>query len=109
MLRDKVDSKQAIEDALREANKLKETPPQPIVIPDKGLVKFQKSEAQKNLNKVKNQPQTLTKQEYARQFIENARRDGFEIELNDDLEVIRATPIRKPSNDIDEVDILPSN
>lgn len=39
------------------------------------------------------------KQEYARQFIENARRGGYHIELSDDLEVIRAVPIRKPSQE----------
>lgn len=37
------------------------------------------------------------KREYARQYIENARKGGYSIELSDDLEVIRATPIRKPS------------
>lgn len=39
------------------------------------------------------------KQEYARQFIENARRGGYHIELSEDLEVIQAVPIRKPSQE----------
>lgn len=37
------------------------------------------------------------KREYARQYIENAKKGGYQIELSDDLEVIRAVPIRKPS------------
>lgn len=39
------------------------------------------------------------KEEYKRQFIENARRGGYYIELSDDLEVIQAVPIRKPSQE----------
>lgn len=111
MLRDKADPKQAIEAALRDANKLKEKPPAPPQIPREadGLAKFQNSQAEKNLKQLRNQPSTLSREEYARQYIENARRDGFEIELSDDLEVIRATPIRKPSQEIDMVDIHPSN
>jgi hypothetical protein len=54
--------------------------------------------------------QGLSKEEYARQYIENARRGGYDIELNDQMEVIKSTPIRKPSQDsVDAVEILPSN
>ena len=112
MLRDKADPKQAIEAALRDANKLKEKPePSPQSTREAtGLAKFQNSQAEKNLKQqLKNQPQTLSREEYARQYIENARRDGFEIELSEDLEVIRATPIRQPSQEIDMVEISPSN
>lgn len=35
------------------------------------------------------------KAEYAKQFIENARKGGFEIKLNSDYEVISVKPIRK--------------
>lgn len=49
------------------------------------------------------------KKEYARQFIENARRGGYHIELSDDLEVIKAVPIRKPSQQSDEVDTGPTD
>lgn len=112
MLRDKTDPKQAIEDALREANKLKQKPalPLPPISQDPGLAKLQNSQADKNLKQqLKNKPQNLSREEYARQYIENARRDGYEIELSEDMEVIRATPIRQPSQEIDMVEIYPSN
>lgn len=112
MLRDQVDSGKTIEDALREANKLKEKPAVPPQIPREanGLARFQESSVGKNFKQpMPNQPQALSREEYARQYIENARRGGFEIELSEDLEVIRATPIRQPSQEIDMVDIHPSN
>lgn len=37
------------------------------------------------------------KREYARQFIENARRGGYEIRLSDDFRVLSVKPIRRPS------------
>lgn len=52
--------------------------------------------------------QQIDKEEYARQFIENARQGGYHIELNDNLEVIKATPLRQPSQ-IDSFEITPSN
>ncbi len=51
----------------------------------------------------------VDKKEYARQFIENARQGGYHIELSDDLEVMSVTPLRTPSQQIDAVEILPSN
>lgn len=53
--------------------------------------------------------EALDKKEYARQFIENARRDGLDIVLSDDLKVISVTPIRKPSQQSDTVEPIPSN
>lgn len=44
------------------------------------------------------------KKEYRRQFIENARQGGYEIELSEDNKVIRSTPIRKPSQQDDTVE-----
>jgi hypothetical protein len=41
------------------------------------------------------------KREYARQYIENARRGGYAIELNENMEVIKWTPLRKPSQQDD--------
>lgn len=38
------------------------------------------------------------RKEYARQFIENARRGGYEIQLSDDYRVISVKPIRSPSS-----------
>lgn len=37
------------------------------------------------------------KKEYARQFIENARRGGYEIKLSEDYRVISVKPLRQPS------------
>ena len=51
----------------------------------------------------------LDKAEYARQYIENARKGGYHIELSDDLEVISVTPLRQPSQEVDSFEILPSN
>ena len=47
------------------------------------------------------------KEAYAREYIENARKGGFQIELSEDLEVIKATPIRKPSQQADTVQTTP--
>ncbi len=54
-------------------------------------------------------PAVLDKAEYARQYIENARKGGYDIELSNDLEVIRVTPLRHPSEEVDSFEILPSN
>ena len=51
----------------------------------------------------------LEKQEYARQWILNARQAGYLLELSPDLEVIRYTPIRKPSQQDDSTDSTPSD
>lgn len=49
------------------------------------------------------------KKEYARQWIQNARKEGYLLELSDDLEIIKYTPIRKPSQQDDSVDSGPSD
>lgn len=41
------------------------------------------------------------KKEYARQFIENARRAGYIIKLNDNYKVISVVPIRKPAENME--------
>ncbi|MES2802600.1 MAG: hypothetical protein V4654_08930 [Bdellovibrionota bacterium] len=46
----------------------------------------------------------LDKQEYIRQFKENARKNGYEITVNDELEVTSITPIRKPQNSKNDYD-----
>ena len=48
------------------------------------------------------QQQAIEKTEYIRQYKENAKKEGYEIVLSDDLEVISVTPIRKPTNDFDQ-------
>jgi hypothetical protein len=40
------------------------------------------------------------REEYARQFIENARQHGYEVKLNDQYVVISVRPIRNPSGDL---------
>lgn len=47
--------------------------------------------------------------EYARQYIENARRAGYRLVLSEDLKVMSVTPIRKPSQDDDSVDSYPAD
>lgn len=50
-------------------------------------------------------PSTMTpaeKAEYRRQYIENARAGGYLIELSENFEIIKATKIRKPSQQSDE-------
>ena len=49
------------------------------------------------------------KAEYKKQFVENAKNGGYDIELNDDMEITKATPIRKPSQQDDSVKGSPSN
>lgn len=49
-------------------------------------------------------PGEMDKQEYIRQFKENARKNGYEITVNDDLEVTSVTPIRKPQNSKNDYD-----
>lgn len=49
-------------------------------------------------------PGEIDKQEYIRQFKENARKNGYEITVNDDLEVTSVTPIRKPQNSKNDYD-----
>lgn len=41
------------------------------------------------------------KKEYARQFIENARRAGYFIKLNEDYKIISVRPLRKPTENFD--------
>lgn len=52
-----------------------------------------------------------SKQQYAREFIENARREGYHITLSDNLEIISVKPIRKPTNNnnYDALETNPSN
>jgi hypothetical protein len=50
----------------------------------------------------------ITEQEkkiYAMEFIENARRSGYNIQLSMDLDVISIQPIRNPQSDYDSLDL----
>lgn len=55
-------------------------------------------------NQMNNSQSEIEKQEYIRQFKENARKNGYEITVNDDLEVTNVTPIRKPQNQKNDYD-----
>ena len=59
--------------------------------------------------KMQEQQEEYEKQEYARQWILNASKAGYLLELSPDLEVIRYTPIRKPSQQDDSTDSTPSD
>ncbi len=61
-----------------------------------------------NDKKFKSQADEIDKKAYAREWIENARKGGYHIELNENLEVIKSIPIRKPSQDNDDVEFDPS-
>jgi len=43
----------------------------------------------------------LEKKEYIKQFKANARKNGYEIVVDDNLQVISIEPIRKPTSDVD--------
>lgn len=45
------------------------------------------------------------KKDYAAEFIENARRSGYHIQLSMDLEVISVEPIRNPQGEYDSLDM----
>lgn len=50
------------------------------------------------------------RKQYAKEYIENARRGGFHVVLSKDLsKVVSVTPIRKPSGQDDSVELNPSN
>lgn len=57
---------------------------------------------------IKKAEEEAYKQEYARQYIENARKNGYHIMLDENMNVIKATPIRKPSEE-DSVDSFPTD
>ncbi len=59
--------------------------------------------------KFKAQADEFDKKAFAREWIENARKGGYHIELNENLEVIKSVPIRKPSQDNDAVEFEPSD
>lgn len=43
------------------------------------------------------------------EFVENARQEGYYVEVSDDMEVTNATPIRKPSQEDDSIEVYPSD
>ncbi len=51
----------------------------------------------------------LDKQEYARQFVENARKSGYHVVLSSDYKVLSVTPIRKPSQFDQAPELFPTD
>lgn len=46
------------------------------------------------------------RKEYAKEFIENARKNGYHITLSEDLQVTSVKPIRKPTNQQNDNDVF---
>ncbi|MBC7466542.1 MAG: hypothetical protein H7256_11170, partial [Bdellovibrio sp.] len=59
------------------------------------------------LESLKRQEET-EKKEFARQYIENARKDGYHVILSPELKVLSVTPIRQPSQIPDSTDSFPA-
>jgi glutamine cyclotransferase len=63
-------------------------------------------------SQVQNIQSAEEKKQYAKEFIENAKKNGYHITLSDDLQVTSVKPIRKPTNqqnDTDTFESEPSN
>lgn len=93
------------------ATKVVETDPSSVPVEQQiwkdpqGQIKVQKPLEQRFSEQMNAQnPEDMDKQEYIRQFKENARKNGYEITVNDDLEVTSVTPIRKPQNSKNDYD-----
>lgn len=66
------------------------------------------ADSKKSVQKIsEDRQEELDKKEFARQYIENARKDGYHVELSSDLKVLSVTPIRKPSQQ-DSLESFPS-
>ena len=61
------------------------------------------------LKQQRRQNEELDKQEYARQFIENARKNGFHVVLSSDYKVLSVTPIRKPTQADELPELFPAD
>lgn len=118
ILRDQVRSQQNIRQQLSKPiviNKEPEINPQDIPVEqqiwkDKRLDQLNaeaKKAEQLSIAEQKRQEE-LDKKEFARQYIENARKDGYHVVLSPDLQVLSVTPIRKPSQTSDTVETFPS-
>ena len=58
---------------------------------------------------IEKQQEELDKKEYARQFIENARKSGYHLVLSEDNKVLSVTPIRKPSQTDESAELFPAD
>ena len=100
--RKKLEEQKSNENIPLERQVWKETPGKDATVTEILNAQINETESQMKMDEVQ-------KKEYARQFIENARAGGYHIELSDDLEVIKVTPIRKPSQENDSAEGRPSD
>jgi hypothetical protein len=103
---------------LKSANELptSEIPIEKQIAKDSENFDQQSLEEQFNLRAYQKQQQNIQDQQakkaYAKEFIENARKEGYRITLSEDLEVTSVKPLRQPTNEQDQVDVFeaePSN
>lgn len=118
MAREKLEKDKALYRALTQPVKINPTQvgPNPEDIPreqqiskDRQMTPSEVINAQVYDQQAQAKQEALDKKAYAREFIENARRGGYEIELDSDNKVIKSTPIRKPSQDDDSIEPYPSD
>lgn len=77
---------QALEDMRRDRKDLNYVSPDHVI---QGQLYEQQQRAEYEAN---------FKKEYARQFVENARRNGYLVQLSDDYVVLSVTPLRRPNS-----------
>lgn len=119
--KEQFNSEKAIYKALRQPLKIstaiKETNPEDVLVSQQIWKESEVSvSAADQINSSVYDQMALQKQneqerkQYAKDFIDNARRGGFHVELSEDLSrILRVTPIRKPSQDDDSYESNPSN
>lgn len=121
MLREQVESELAIRRQLNQPVVIKKTEPVAEINPEdipaeqqiwkdnklKGMANESKKSQQEYDENLKKQEEQ-EKKEFARQYIENARKDGYHVVLSPDLKVLSVTPIRQPSQTNDSTESFPS-
>lgn len=119
MVRDQLNSQIKLQQQLKQPiqikNKVVEVKPEDVPV-DQQIIKESQLQANaaENLKMqqemIANQKlqEEFEKKEFARKYIENARQDGYHVILSPDLKVISITPIRKPSQDQDAVELFPA-
>ncbi len=66
-------------------------------------------QSESNLRQQYREKEELDKQEYARQFIENARKNGYHVVLSSEYKVLSVTPIRKPTQIEELPELFPAD
>lgn len=96
---------------------VKEIPPEQIPI-ELQIAKDQSSATEQTLteefnqkyfqSQVQQKEDERSREEYAKEFIENARKNGYHITLSEDLQVTSVRPIRKPTSQQNDLDVFES-